>query len=374
MKYGLLYYKDTNNIGDDIQTYAASRFMPRIDYLIDRENIESFVPDRKEYVVTIMNAWYVHDKFNFSISPYIKPLFISMFFKNFPYERGITVGIDYINEDVKRIFRMYGPIGTRDIHTKKIMDKLDIESYFSGCLTLTINKFSNIEKGDYIVAVGLTDEEINYIKSKTNLPIKKVTHDIEKYSLSDMTWEERKQQVEDILKIYQGAKMVITNKLHCTLPCLALETPVLLLYDTTFRENEDRIGSFLKYVNYIKREELFNIEIDFENPKENPKEYLELREKLIQKCEEFIKHNKTIKGVELPPIKFYKEYIKSSRLSKNVIIKHLELLCDKYEKECEKSNLMYLKIQDLTKSDEELKMIKSLDIWEDIEKKLKERL
>lgn len=38
MKYGLLYYKDTDNIGDDIQTYAASRFLQRVDYLIDRKN------------------------------------------------------------------------------------------------------------------------------------------------------------------------------------------------------------------------------------------------------------------------------------------------------------------------------------------------
>lgn len=90
MKYGLLYYKDTDNIGDDIQSYAQSRFLPRIDYMIDREKIEQFIPNKKEYVCTIMNAWYIHDKYNFNFSPYIYPLFISMFFKKFPYEDGIT--------------------------------------------------------------------------------------------------------------------------------------------------------------------------------------------------------------------------------------------------------------------------------------------
>ena len=79
MKYGLLYYKDTDNIGDDIQTYAQERFLPRVDYLIDRENLELFVPDKKEKVKLIMNAWYIHDIFNFNISPYIEPLYISMF-------------------------------------------------------------------------------------------------------------------------------------------------------------------------------------------------------------------------------------------------------------------------------------------------------
>ena len=33
-KYGIIYYKDTPNLGDDIQTYAASRFYKKIDYFI----------------------------------------------------------------------------------------------------------------------------------------------------------------------------------------------------------------------------------------------------------------------------------------------------------------------------------------------------
>ena len=61
MKYGLLYYKDTDNIGDDIQTYAQKQFLPRIDYLIDRESLNLFVPNEKEKVATIMNAWYLHN-------------------------------------------------------------------------------------------------------------------------------------------------------------------------------------------------------------------------------------------------------------------------------------------------------------------------
>lgn len=79
MKYGLLYYKDTGNIGDDIQSYAASKFLPKIDYMIDRENIEMFAPNKKEKVATIMNAWYIHDGFNFNISPYISIIYISIF-------------------------------------------------------------------------------------------------------------------------------------------------------------------------------------------------------------------------------------------------------------------------------------------------------
>ena len=50
MKYGLVIYKDTDNIGDDILSYAASRFLPQIDYIIDREQLDIFAPNKKEIV------------------------------------------------------------------------------------------------------------------------------------------------------------------------------------------------------------------------------------------------------------------------------------------------------------------------------------
>lgn len=347
MKYGLLYYKDTDNIGDDIQSYAASRFLPRIDYMIDRENIESFAPEKKEYVYTIMNAWYIHDKYNFNFSPYIYPLFISMFFKNFPYEDGIMYGIDYLNDNVIADLKEHSPVGARDIHTKKIFDKLGIENYFSGCLTLTIEKFSDVKKGDYIVVVGLNNDEINYIKSKTNRPIKIIKQDVKRGIFSGETWEVRKQRVIDLLKIYQGAHMVITNKLHCSLPCLALETPVLLLYDKSFPENKDRIGTYLDYLNYIDRNKLKNINIDFDNPKNNPNKYLKIRKQIIKKCQDFVLNKEEKSFNELPDIDEYIDGIKRAIISRKPIIKNLKKTAKKYVKKCQDISNMEYEINDL---------------------------
>lgn len=372
MKYGLLYYKDTDNIGDDIQAYAASQFLPRIDYMIDREKLNDFVPDEKEYVKTIMNAWYVHDKFNFGFSPYIYPLLISMFFKKFPYEAGITVGLDYINENIKNYLKKYGPVGSRDIHTLKSMKKLNIDSYFSGCMTLTINKFNGVVQGDYIVVVGLKKDEINYIKSITNRKVINFVQDVKKGSFADETWEERKKRVEDTLKLYQGAHMVITNKLHCSLPCLALETPVLLLYDTSFAENKDRIGSYLPYLNHIKREELKKSNIDIEHPKANPKKYLKLRNELISRCEKFVAKDAVLDKSELPDIDIYKQLNEKSNIEKKVILKFLNQICGTYEKECIKSSKMYDKLTKLENENmeikQELQAMKNSRGWKLLEK------
>ena len=35
MKFGLLVYRDSLNIGDDVQSYAAAQFLPQVDYFLE---------------------------------------------------------------------------------------------------------------------------------------------------------------------------------------------------------------------------------------------------------------------------------------------------------------------------------------------------
>ena len=44
MEYGLVVFNHTDNLGDDIQSYAAMQFLPKVDYLIDREAMDVFCP------------------------------------------------------------------------------------------------------------------------------------------------------------------------------------------------------------------------------------------------------------------------------------------------------------------------------------------
>jgi hypothetical protein len=45
-KYGLLKYK-TENIGDEIQSLAAKRFLPKVDIYVDRDNLSNVKSDQK---------------------------------------------------------------------------------------------------------------------------------------------------------------------------------------------------------------------------------------------------------------------------------------------------------------------------------------
>lgn len=331
MKYGLLYNRYALNLGDDIQSYAQARFLPRIDYVIDREAIDSFTPKKKEYVATILNAWYQHDLIHFDISPYIYPKFISMYFLEFYYYKHLLKdNLCYFDGDTIEKFKKYGPVGVRDMHTKELFDKLKIPNYFSGCLTLTLERFPNLKKEDYIYAVGLNEEEIAKLKKITKREIRIFKQDYDEPIFKDETWEIRKKRVEEILKEYQKAHMVITTKLHCTLPCLALETPVLLLYQD---KHEGRMATFKEYANYINRDDFLKENIDIEHPKKNPSKYKKLRKSLIESCENFIKETDSLSlnVKQLPDIPTFQKMIQSKR-------ERVSMMNDLFEK----TNALYI--------------------------------
>ena len=78
MKYGLIVFFNTDNIGDDIQSYAMEKFLPRIDYLIDREHLDGFYTTTGEKVAAILGGWYLHTPINWPPSPFLKLLPVSI--------------------------------------------------------------------------------------------------------------------------------------------------------------------------------------------------------------------------------------------------------------------------------------------------------
>lgn len=62
MKYGVIVYRNTRNIEDDIQSYAASKLLPQVDYYIEREQLDTFRPKEDEPVNAIMNGWFMYNK------------------------------------------------------------------------------------------------------------------------------------------------------------------------------------------------------------------------------------------------------------------------------------------------------------------------
>ena len=77
MKYGLISYDYTTNLGNEIQSIAARRFLPQIDYYIEHEKLDQFTGDN---VKMIMNGWFVDCPTAWPPSDSINPLLVSMHF------------------------------------------------------------------------------------------------------------------------------------------------------------------------------------------------------------------------------------------------------------------------------------------------------
>ena len=347
-KYGVVIFKNTENLGDDIQTYAAYKQIGNVDYYIERERLNEFVSENGEIVNVLMSGWYIHDVFSFPPSPFINPLYLSCHFTN----HLIDEKPEYLSNLFVEHLKKYEPIGLRDNTIEKYFKEDNIEHYFSGCLTLTIPKIAELEKKDYICAVDLKEEEIEFLKKITKRDIIEVTHKLNKEEHAKLSPEERMKKVEEFLKTYQQASLVISKRLHVALPCLAIETPVLLLINKKDIDKTNRIGIYYDYLNVCDEQDFYNYkEEDLIKIKKNPDKYKSIREKLIERVEEFKKKKSIISEPNTIEKEKYTDYfVKQKQYFSNMYetivskkdkwIDELEEYIDELKRENNKNNML----------------------------------
>jgi hypothetical protein len=327
MKYGLLVYKETENIGDDIQSYASKRYLPKIDYYVEREKLDEFLPNEKDDVAVIMNGWFMHNKQSFPPTDYIIPHLVSMHFSignNWTLDKSL-----YLDKYSKEYLNKNGPVGSRDYVTMERLKEMGINTYYSGCLTLTIEKFQGVKKKEYICSVDLGEEKNDKLREyfkDLNQEIIYTTHEVNPVKNSRLSFEQRFKNVEDLLKLYQGSKGVITTRLHCALPCLALGVPVILIYN---ENSYDRLGTFEKLMKLCSEKDFLkkdsNIEFYINNEEVN-----KIKDNLTKSCETFIKNvsieNRNIKLLEIEDYKKVNkmDYIKWKKNIMNIEINDLK--------------------------------------------------
>lgn len=160
-------------------------------------------------------------------------------------------------------------------------------------MTLTLDKVTKSKRGNYICVVDMKPEFVEKLKALyPSVEIKEMTHWLIPEEQGKLTLIERMNRVKEYLAIYQNAKFVVTDRLHVALPCLALETPVLLVY---YEHNADRLETFKDYVTYCSESEyLAYTQEDFENI-QNPTQYKKIRNSLKRRIKAFIEESKTIK-------------------------------------------------------------------------------
>lgn len=253
MKYGLLTYDENKNffnVGDNIQSLAAKQFLPKVDNYLNRERLADY---HGEKTLLIMNGWFTHNIHNWVPSDDILPIFVSFHMNN-------TAAPAMLSDKGIAYLKKHEPIGCRDQFTADILKEKGIDAYFTGCLTLTLDSYKvpDSERTDNIYIV---DPLYSYPRAEKTFYSPKMTvksilngeafqlnkkhKHLKKFISKDLldsaefinqeppsntySDEEKFKMAETLLNKYAKAKLVITSRIHCALPCLALGTPVIFV-------------------------------------------------------------------------------------------------------------------------------------------------
>lgn len=346
MQYGLFSY-ETENIGDEIQSIAARRFLPTVDTYVDRDYVGQWAPQDDTKI--IMNGWFMHPPYAWPPkSESIHPLLVSMYVD----QADSRVGEAFFSPESVAYLNSHGPVGARDMSTLEFLRKHGVESYFSGCMTLTLQADPMIEKQDYILAVDLPEAVVEMLRQKTKRPVIESSP----YFDANMSRGDRFQLAEYFLFLYQSAHAVVTTRLHAMLPSLALGTPVFLVmdhlkYDSRRYSGLDDLVNKATDVNYLNDYSLF----DVDNPPSNPDKYLPIREKLIADVSAFTGYNndKTFRTLDFSRIAMNEAYVRLFTRGFHSLNRALLLAGDKAWLQ-EKYDDLYVHYADLQKDYEQL--------------------
>jgi len=327
MKFGLFTYKDRNqqfNVGDHIQSLAARQYLPKVDQLIERDSLSLL--NLKEETAVIMNGWFTHEPENWPPVELLKPFFVSFHLNSSHASKVLN------KEENVKYLKKHSPIGCRDTGTVKLLQERGIDAYYSSCLTTTLDiDYATEERGDEILIVDVLykDDLLTQYKEfprkilsgvktgkifslfkrekaiKSIIPghiLKRAKYVTHSYWNKDYTEAERFELAETLLKRYAKAKLVITSRIHCALPCIALGTPVLFISGGGLSRKSEmsRLKGVIEHLNVISTEPIsldnsIAKGIQVLDPKnidwdgvENPTGYIEYAKKLKSSCSSFI--------------------------------------------------------------------------------------
>jgi hypothetical protein len=241
LEYSGYKFNYTSNLGDEIQTLAAVGLLGEVDGFISRENLHEWT---NEGLVSI-NGFFMGSQ-NWPPSASISPIFFS-FHVDRNSERVVCSpeGVAYLKK--------HEPIGCRDRGTVEIMKRSGIDAFYSRCVTLTFPLRRDNSQAKEIFIVGV-DQEIERVIPRL---IRKAAIRINQSSirLPRLSCDLKREMARQLLEGYaECARLVITSKIHCAMPCLAMGIPVVFLYPADKR-NDYRVhvvGDFIP-INYVPR-------------------------------------------------------------------------------------------------------------------------
>lgn len=215
MKYGLLamdHPRSMYNIGDAMQILAI-RNLYRYMRIPIEEIIVIHVSELNTYqgeliILPINFPMYGY----YDLSKDIVPVYL---------------GISVMSNTVAKGLRLKSrePIGCRDIHSFKELQRTGINCYYAGCMTLTLPHKDSVIIGNKVLFVDVPDSIKVYIPKEYSMCCEFSSHIVYETSHPEEIAKERYQYY------CNNAKLIITSRLHCALPAIAAGIPTIFVCD-----------------------------------------------------------------------------------------------------------------------------------------------
>ncbi len=234
-------YKGSRNLGDEIQTIAAIRLIRELGYelggVVDRNTV-----DTDEPINLLCNGFFdikfLHNLFKDNVNP---------IFSNIHIARD---GRDLKPELVEQ-FLKHEPIGCRDRETMQYLQSKGIKCFFNYCLTATLPRREKVPQDGKTLVVNLKSFLTKQKCRANRNHVEYLTQEIVNKKCPHATKMRMAQQLLDRYK--NEASLIITSRLHCALPCIAMGIPVIYFTAPNEISRQELIKEFILMHPYTSR-------------------------------------------------------------------------------------------------------------------------
>lgn len=227
-RFGYTEVKDCVTPGDYIQILAIDNLYQQIGVAQDVVRLDAWdiASYRGEKLILPINQFFAGEPWfdqnnNFMFSEDIIPLFLGLSLKESAF-CFTDKNIDFLKENA--------PIGCRDYSTFQRVSRHGIPAYIAGCLSMTLPRR---KPGEYdpkkVFLVDVPSSLKEYIPADILEAGETVHHS---YEISEDKYKDlyfAKRASKELFERYQKeAALIVTYRLHCAAPCLAMGIPVVL--------------------------------------------------------------------------------------------------------------------------------------------------
>lgn len=227
--YGLTWRPNTDNLGDDLVALAALQQLPRVDRVLDADALDAPLPGLtdEDRLVLLAPGVFLRSSAHWPPERHIAPVCLGVHISEEDAWGLPLATLDGAGYDA---LAACAPIAARDVRTATRLAKLNVPHTLTGCLSLTLAHPPVSRKG--VVCCDVPEEVVSTLR-EFRQDITVVTHGMNEPSPD---FHARMKNAKAMLTRYASAEMVFTRRLHCAMACLAVGTPVLLLYHEEYED------------------------------------------------------------------------------------------------------------------------------------------